>query len=1126
MTIPIIQSKFSIPTLPANYLSRPRLDQLWEKWRHKRLVQITAGAGFGKTSFLSANVRDDKRTRLWYFFDDIDSNLATFCGHLLEAIDHTSAHLPPSIRIIAPQNMQISDSELPSFLLSHLIRAIRADKRDWVLVFDDLHRISTQTEILRFLERLIRFLPEGSTIILSSREPVEIATMKTRAAGGMAALTSRDLKFNSTEVAAVFEFHYPDLSLPPRLCRKIVTKTEGWAAGIEIFLQALPSPAPRLIEETLHRLTNAGSGWFSYFAEEVLRSLDSKTRHFLLRTSILPRLESRLCNRLLTIRNSHTILANLCTRNLFTFLAEDNSDTYNYHHLFREFLLNQLKNQLGPDEFELLQQQAAAALLRAGATVEAMAAYAGGNNPEAVVKLVSRFESKLLSTGQYEIIHQALSTVPAPLLAQYPKAMYILGRACEILGRWEEAEKIYRKSLRLDNTNSTRVELMSLIAQLQMRRGKYRACINLCCQALSSPGRKTMNTRARLLSVRGLAECALGKLSDGEKDFLSAESVYRKRGFAAGEARILYLLAVNVYYQRGEFQTAKDMARRALVIFKKEGERRRLCVSLGVLGFIMATMGEEREARDLTEDALRLAESLDYPIIEGYCHNTLGHCALLTGDPVLAAEHFNVSVQIGELLGEASLQIIPHLGLAEAALVQEDYFTALHNADLARNAAITIKDLFHEAIAYRLLGSAAYKSSPDKALKYWSRGKKICRRINATYELHRLLLTQLACGSTPTDKQKQILTELLSGTARRGHDFLYTKIAPESASLALPPALLWEQEVEYVTRIIINLGAHVCSFLALLITNSTNDQRSRIVKILAQIGGSDAHRILTDIAGATQQTASSAVEAADELARIPAVALKIQALGPLVIAVDNHCLSASSWRSARALRLCQLLLVHRFRWVPRDVLLEMLWPEIEPEKSGNNLWQSVHQLRKILEPGLKSARDSRYVRFHNGACRLEPGENYFYDVEEFESELVSARKLWSAGKRRAAKPHLDRAVSLYQGDFLAENPYEEFATEEREGRRDSLLRCIEHLLELLTNSRSWDQIIPLCRQGLEMDSYHEEFYRYLIQAQLKLGNRHEALTDYHRYEEMMIRELDLLPTTQMKNLADQATALS
>jgi DNA-binding SARP family transcriptional activator len=182
-------------------------------------------------------------------------------------------------------------------------------------------------------------------------------------------------------------------------------------------------------------------------------------------------------------------------------------------------------------------------------------------------------------------------------------------------------------------------------------------------------------------------------------------------------------------------------------------------------------------------------------------------------------------------------------------------------------------------------------------------------------------------------------------------------------------------------------------------------------------------------------------------------------------------------------------------------------------------------LRKTLEPTLEVPRHSNYVRFRNEAARLEPGEGYFYDVEAFEAALTKADKLWRAGKKNASRPQLTAAIDLYRGSLLAESPYEDFAVAAREQLRDLLLGAIGRLLELHACAKEWIPMVPLCRRGLAQDPYQERFYIHLMRAQMQLGNRREALQVYHEYEEMMIREMGLLPSAEMKSLADKITSL-
>ena len=117
------------------------------------------------------------------------------------------------------------------------------------------------------------------------------------------------------------------------------------------------------------------------------------------------------------------------------------------------------------------------------------------------------------------------------------------------------------------------------------------------------------------------------------------------------------------------------------------------------------------------------------------------------------------------------------------------------------------------------------------------------------------------------------------------------------------------------------------------------------------------------------------------------------------------------------------------------------------------------------------------------------------------------------------------ALEVYRGDFLAESPYEEFAAPEREGLREQLLQAVVLLLGIQAQSKRWGECLPLARRGLMEDPFNETCHESLVQAQLMLGHRREALAHFHAYEETMQRELSLPPSPRMHALAQRIVRL-
>lgn len=1117
MQVPIIREKVTIPPLASGYLPRGRLDRLWDGWDRQRIVLVAAGAGFGKTSFLAANARRGGAACGWFCVDEADVDLARFGAHFLEAV---AAGSDP--REAAPDP---TDPDYGQRLLASVIAQLRESPRGRRLVIDDAHLVARAAPVVGFLEHLVRYWPETATLILASREPLGVTPMRIRARGATAFLTAHDLEFRPAEVAALFGQRFPGTKLDHDLLRDIVHATEGWAAGLEIFCQALEGTSAEMVRRTLERFSSGGSGWFAYFAEEVVGGLDDRTQTFLLGTAEMPRLEAALCDRVLGIGDSQAILEQLVGRNLFTFRLDGEDASYRYHHLFRAFLRESLRRRWSAAQLRQHRRRIAAALARAGAWPEAAAAYAEAGDAEATLRLVERRGEGLLATGRYEVVRAALAGVPPRELSRRPRALFVRARLLDFQGYWEEAEAAYRRALRICPAGPRRADLYSLIAQSLSRRGRYREARELCRKAMAESGRTSPPTQLRILIVFGVSACEMGRIAEGERYLRRAQAICRRRSDAVGVARFDYLLAANVHRPRGEFRLAQEVARRALVVFRRERSPRRACIVMGVLADLAAEQGDFHEARELAEEALRRARELGLRAQSAYCRHILGRCDLAAGDLARAREHLTTALREGEEIQETDLLSFPRLALAQLEMASGDASAAGGILRQAVAVARRTRDPLQEAQAAILLGQLAGAANRARAARWWPKAERTLRRIGARFELHRLLLLRLDAGDVPRRSVVATLRELITGVERCGHAALFLTFEPERAARVLAHALEQGVDSAFARDLLVRLGPAAVEQVVARITPSEDRVRVRGVEILAQIGGPEARRALERLAHAGDPPGSAARLAAEELRRAPVVPLRIAALGRLRIGIGDRELSLADWKSSRALRLFQVLLVHRFRWVPRDQVAEALWPEVEAEKAANSLWQTVRVLRLTLEPDLREARESHYIRFENDAYRLEPGEGHDYDVRRFEALLREGEARRIRGKPRAAETCFREAWALYGGDFLAESPYEEFATAEREQLRDGLLRASTRLLEFYAGARRWAEVIPLCRQGLEHDPYREDFHHHLTQAHLRMGHRREALAAYQRYEETMVGEMDLLPAPRMQALAALITPL-
>jgi len=220
-------------------------------------------------------------------------------------------------------------------------------------------------------------------------------------------------------------------------------------------------------------------------------------------------------------------------------------------------------------------------------------------------------------------------------------------------------------------------------------------------------------------------------------------------------------------------------------------------------------------------------------------------------------------------------------------------------------------------------------------------------------------------------------------------------------------------------------------------------------------------------------------------------------------------------RSARTLLL--LLLVTSSRRLPRDQVLDLLWPDAPSRSADGALRKAVHALRRILQPDLRDGRASAYLDVGSETIALRAGIDLWLDVDAFEAELATARTLPHEQRR----PHLREALSHYGDDLLSGEPYADWANAPRERLRDRRRRAVLELADLdLTAGDPGATISPLV-QVLEADRTDEAVLRAAMRAMASAGRRDDAIRWYQRGIDALRDDLDVEPEDETRDLADQ-----
>jgi LuxR family maltose regulon positive regulatory protein len=314
---PILATRLSVPQTPRDGIARSRLLDALDAAADKRLILVSAPAGFGKTTLLAQWLAARPRAACWVSLDAMHRDPVLLLAYVIEALHTVFPGLAPDIAagLSAPFPL-----DLPS-QRNLLINRLTDRGDEFWLVLDDFHLIDSpdSEEIVAFL---LEHSPPGAHLVVASREDPPLPVARYRARGQLAELRMTDLAFTDDETrsfgGAAGSFSAAELE---QLSRQV----EGWPAGLRMALLASSGGGP------LPRQFAA-----DYLIEEVFSRQSAEVREFLTATSVLDRLSGPLCDFVLGRTDSQEMLASLVKANLFVSALD--SGWYRYHHLFAEML--------------------------------------------------------------------------------------------------------------------------------------------------------------------------------------------------------------------------------------------------------------------------------------------------------------------------------------------------------------------------------------------------------------------------------------------------------------------------------------------------------------------------------------------------------------------------------------------------------------------------------------------------------------------------------------------------------------------------------------------------------------------------------------------------------------------
>ena len=250
--------------------------------------------------------------------------------------------------------------------------------------------------------------------------------------------------------------------------------------------------------------------------------------------------------------------------------------------------------------------------------------------------------------------------------------------------------------------------------------------------------------------------------------------------------------------------------------------------------------------------------------------------------------------------------------------------------------------------------------------------------------------------------------------------------------------------------------------------------------------------------------------------------LRIYMLGGFRLLRGEQDLQPERWELQRAAAVFKYLVTEEGRWVPSDALLELFWPELEPERARAALYTTIYALRHALEPDREAYQPSTYIEAARGRYRFRTEAPHWWDVRAFLDTLAAARKNLAAGDTAEGARRLDEALSFYRGDLLPEDRYEEWTVLLRERLRHVYLEAALQLGQLASQLPELaTAAVGRLREAVSVAPEREDLQRQLIALLAATGRTGDALRQYEALRRLLQEEFGTAPAPETEALVSR-----
>jgi ATP/maltotriose-dependent transcriptional regulator MalT/two-component SAPR family response regulator len=1061
---PLSRTKVSLPRRREHLLARPRLLGLLNQFIDKKLILITAPAGYGKTSLLVDFASRCELQVCWLALDELDRDPQRFITYFIAAL---AERFPAfGAESMAALNRLVSlEDDLESLVVTITNEMYDTIREHFLLVLDDYHLVEAVETIRGFLSRFVKLSDENCHLALSSRRLSHLSDLPRMIADEQVeGLDFAELAFRPDEIRSLFLQNH-NLELTEESVRELAEQSEGWITGLQLvgFSSGMTGRI-RVARAT-------GMDLNQYFDEQVLARQSSTIRSILLYTSLFDEFDADLCRAVLADLfperlNWSSLLGFILENNLFVLPVGLDGRWLRYHHLFRDFLRTRLQEEHA-DKIHVIQSRLVSSYEARGEWERAYHICRQFNDSELLAGLIEHAGPTMLRravvtlTDWLNALPPALANSRPGLLSLRGGIGYLRGNYREALSLLNQAEAIYR----------TRAETPGFVLTLVRRAmahfnlGDYNSALRDAEEALlrteNAPDLQLDHAEAQ--RIRGLALLRLGRTRQALECFERSLALYTHLK-ERDSIPILLLNCGMAYRALGNYKAAEESYQKALGIWRKDGNLAWQANALNNLGFLYHNiLGEYEKANLSFREGLTCAIRCRYLQTEAMISIGVGELYAELGEYEGARQFYEQAGVIAREMEDRFL--LNYLPLAQSALFLLQNDTDRAERVLAESLpAIEAGNSQYEMGLWSLRRGwlSLARNEPDSAVAFLNKARQYFTDDGRELE------TQWSCVW---------LAAALSAAGKIAEARTVFKSVLNGAS-SVPHALV----------AVIRLAR---PWLGALLADAS------IGKLAAPLF-LQAERLEARMASLRRE-----LRRTPQTVTLSAPRLNIHSLGWTKVTVNTRPVE---WPTQSVRELFFFFLTSS-KPLSKEQVAEVLWPDLEdPERIKQRFKNELYRLRRAVGPDI--------ILLDGDLYRFNRSLDYDHDLDDFETYLTRARSAQTDAERIE---NYEKAVNLVNGVYLADIGAA-WAIIDRERIQRTFLEAAIELAELYEKVNNPEKMLETCRRALELDPAHEPAHQLAMRAHAARGDRKAVARQYQLCRDESLRLFNLPPTEETENL--------